>query len=290
MVALTQSASAQEISSGGERVTHLYPNDCYYAHLSIYYFATQFVKNKVVLDAGSGAGYGSMYFAENGARQVVAVDVSDQAVLFSRNYFKKPNLEFKVMDLQKISGYPNNYFDFIFSSNTLEHIPDVPAFLYLAWKLLKPEGILVLAVPPITNEQSRDSNVGNPYHLNIWTPRQWYNVVSQYFGKIEPYRHMPKEKINTILDFNNTPDQTTINEMDFDFEPISIEQFYKQDTLTIIFVISKPREKNELSRHNTPLQFVEESFTRENKACQKENEPFRRLVDKILRKFLKNSS
>lgn len=26
---------AQEIAYGGERVTHLYPNDCYYAHLSI---------------------------------------------------------------------------------------------------------------------------------------------------------------------------------------------------------------------------------------------------------------
>lgn len=27
---------AQEIAFGGERVTHLYPSDLYYAHLSIY--------------------------------------------------------------------------------------------------------------------------------------------------------------------------------------------------------------------------------------------------------------
>jgi hypothetical protein len=36
---------AQEIAFGGERVTHLYPRDLYYAHLSIYWFASQFVKD-----------------------------------------------------------------------------------------------------------------------------------------------------------------------------------------------------------------------------------------------------
>jgi hypothetical protein len=48
-----------EIMNKGERVTHLYPNDCYYGHLSIYYFALQFCQGGTVLDAGSGAGYGS---------------------------------------------------------------------------------------------------------------------------------------------------------------------------------------------------------------------------------------
>ena len=47
---------AQEIAFGGERVTHLYPNDLYYAHLSIYWFASKFVKDKIVLDAGCGDG------------------------------------------------------------------------------------------------------------------------------------------------------------------------------------------------------------------------------------------
>ena len=43
--------SLAEISDGGERMTHLYPNDCYFAHLSIYDFALPWTTGKVVLDA-----------------------------------------------------------------------------------------------------------------------------------------------------------------------------------------------------------------------------------------------
>jgi hypothetical protein len=38
MITLAQPPSVEEINVGSERVTHLYPNDCYYARLSIYYF------------------------------------------------------------------------------------------------------------------------------------------------------------------------------------------------------------------------------------------------------------
>src|SRR4030043_1547903 len=47
----------------GERVVPAYKNDCFYAHLSIYNFAKEFVKNKIVLDAGCGSGYGTYYLA-----------------------------------------------------------------------------------------------------------------------------------------------------------------------------------------------------------------------------------
>jgi hypothetical protein len=60
----------QEISDGGERVTHLERNFVYYVHLSIYDFALQFCQDGLVLDAGSGAGYGSAYLAGSGARHV----------------------------------------------------------------------------------------------------------------------------------------------------------------------------------------------------------------------------
>ncbi len=37
----------EDISDAGERVTPLYPNDCFYAHLSIYQFAVRYAKNKI---------------------------------------------------------------------------------------------------------------------------------------------------------------------------------------------------------------------------------------------------
>src|SRR5574341_608650 len=204
----------KQVSDGGERVTHLCPNDCYYAHLSIYDFALQFSQNANVLDAGSGPVYGTAYLADNGAGFVWGIDVEEHAVKFCQHYFKRPNVKFKTMDLQNISGFPAHSFDFVFSSNVLEHIPDVRAFLRVICRLIKSDGVLVIAVPPITNAELRAADLENPYHLNIWSPRQWHNVLNQYFSEVQLYRHV-FNRPGVPLDFHNTPEQTVISQKDF---------------------------------------------------------------------------
>lgn len=251
----------EQLTFGGERVSHLYPNDCYYAHLSIYYFASQFTQGKRVLDAGSGAGYGSAYLAEHGADFVQALDISEQGVAFSRHCFQRPNLNYRVMDLQGISGFPDHRFDVIFSSNALEHVPNVQAFFQSAWRLASADGVLIIGVPPVVNEASRDANLANPYHLNIWSPRQWQHVLASYFKNVQPYRHS-FERQDVKLDFNRTPEQTRINEQDFRFDEIPLERFYQEETLTVIFVARRPRPESELPRVNEPILFVDDSFTR----------------------------
>ena len=107
---------AQEIAFGGERVTHLYPSDLYYAHLSIYWFASQFVKDKVALDAGCGDGYGTNYLAEHGAKNIVGIDVSQIAINACQKYFVRDNLRFQVMDLARVNGFDSNSVGLIFSA------------------------------------------------------------------------------------------------------------------------------------------------------------------------------
>ena len=265
----------EDIASEGERVSHLYPNDCYYAHLSIYRFAQAFCRNGLVLDAGSGAGYGAAYLADHGARFCEAVDVSEKAVAFSRSHFPRRNLRFHVMDLQRISGFPSGFFDLVFSSNTLEHVVDVPAFLRAAWQVIKPQGVLLVAVPPIANEESWAASLVNLYHLNIWSPAQWYYVLSLYFAEVQPYRHR-FQKPGVTLDFQNTPAQTTINEEDFVFEPVALEQLLRLPTLTAIFVVRTPRASKDLPLSDDRLTFVDKSFTRK---------PPRRVVQRVVVKL-----
>ena len=57
-------------------------------------------------------------------------------------------------------------------------------------KLMKPEGLFILAVPPITDDCSKQVNVTNPYHLHIWSSRQWRHVLSMFFQDIQPYSHL----------------------------------------------------------------------------------------------------
>jgi 2-polyprenyl-3-methyl-5-hydroxy-6-metoxy-1,4-benzoquinol methylase len=249
------------VTFGGERVSHLYPNDCYYAHLSIYYFASQFAQNGCVMDAGSGAGYGSACLADHGAKRVLGVDVSPQAVAFSQHYLPRSNAEYRVMDLQQISGCPTQQFDLVVSSNVLEHLPDVAAFLRAVWRLVRPEGALLVAVPPVTSDADRAANLANPYHLNIWTPRQWHHAISEFFGHIESYRHTVARP-DTKLDFGNSPEQSVISEKDFAFEAVPLERFFEEPTLTVVFVARAPRPANELPPSGDTLEFVDDSYTR----------------------------
>lgn len=249
------------ITDAGERVTHLYPNDCYYAHLSIYYFALQYSKDKIVLDAGSGAGYGTSYFAEEGARFVCGIDVSSKAISFSQDHFKRHNVKYQVMDLQETTGFSKNYFDLIFSSNTLEHIPNVTLFLQNAWQLLKREGVMVIAVPPITNEELRKANEKNRYHLNIWSPLQWHHVLSQFFLEVGCYQHQ-FEKKGIELNFANNPEQSFITEEDFLFSPVSLDQLTESCSITAIFVVRKPLPMSEIPLPNYAVSFIDGSYTR----------------------------
>lgn len=250
-----------EITNEGERVTHLYPNTCYKAHLSIYQFALSFCGGKSVLDAGSGCGYGANYLAEKGTDSVIGIDFSQTAVAFSKQYFRRENLCYQEMDLQNIEGFPPETFDFIFTSNVLEHISDVPAFLHTAHKLLKPSGVMLVAVPPITNAESRQANIDNPYHLNIWSPRQWHYVLSQYFEEIECFRHHI-ELPNYELDFSDTPETSIPGIEDFQFLPISIELLNQIGALTAIFVVKQKKEEKNLPLVNSFPLMIDDSFTR----------------------------
>ena len=249
------------LTFGGERVTHLYPNDCYFAHLSIYYFALPFARDKVVLDAGSGSGYGANFLANHGASFVYGVDASALAVQFSDATFKRPNLAFRQMDLEQITIFPEHSFDLILTSNALEHVANVQDFLFAAHSVLKPDGVLIVAVPPLTNAASKAADSGNPYHLNIWSPRQWHYVFGLYFDQVQPFRHYFKRS-DIRLDFVNSPRRTRITEQDFGFDVVSLAEMHEMPTLSALFVIRGPKPAHQLPAPGAAMRYVDDSYTR----------------------------
>ena len=254
-------ADVADISDQGERVSHLQRDAVYFAHLSIYDFAARFCREALVLDAGSGSGYGSAYLAGQGAQHVWGIDASPKATAFSRYHFRQANLTFQEMSLEHIRGFPPQHFDLIFSSNTLEHVQNVVAFLTTAHRLLKPGGTLLVAVPPITDDRLQYLNLINRYHVNIWSPRQWAYVLGVYFEDIRPVAH---GVVTAGADLK--PEHFTLasnlTEKSFVFTPGAIDDLYRTFTLTAIFVAQKPRPESQVTAADAPLRFVDESFTR----------------------------
>jgi len=251
----------EDISDRGERVSHLIQDAGYFAHLSIYDFALQYCRGGQVLDAGSGAGYGSAYLADRGARRVWGIDASAKAVAFSRHHFQRDNVSFQEMSLERIDGFTPHSFDLIYTSNTLEHVTNVMDFLRAAWSLLKPDGALLAAVPPITDDRLEYLNLINPYHVNLWTPRQWAHALGLYFADIAPVLH---GVVHAGADFKPehfTP-ASTLTEKSFVFTPGTIDDMYRMFTLTAIFVARRPRPDSQVPAADAPLAFVDGSYTR----------------------------
>jgi 2-polyprenyl-3-methyl-5-hydroxy-6-metoxy-1,4-benzoquinol methylase len=260
---MTQDAEAawtlDDITDKGERVVHLRMDEGFYDHLSIYHFASQYCKGRMVLDAGSGTGYGAAYLADQGAERVYGIDISPKAVEFSQTHFQRPNLQFDVMSLEHISGFPHQSFDVITSSNTLEHLSNVSAFLRIAWELLTPQGMMIVGVPPITDDFLFAINIANPYHLNIWSPTQWAAVFRRYFGQAAYYTH---NRIKPPHITSNTAELWDPSKTEYVFDAIPFDQMLTTHSLSSMFILSQPVAADQLPDPSEPLMFVDDSFTR----------------------------
>lgn len=76
-------------------------------------------------------------------------EVSDSFLKIAGQKF--PKEIFAKTDLENL-GFPNNYFDHILSLETLEHTPNPSKLMKEFYRTLKPNGVLVMSLPPATAE------------------------------------------------------------------------------------------------------------------------------------------
>jgi SAM-dependent methyltransferase len=119
----------------------------YACYVGLYLFALEFSKNKIVLDAASGLGYGSFILADQ-AKKVVGIDILEKNVKFASKNYSQWNLMFNQMNVLR-TGFKANTFDVIVSIETFEHLQPAEAkpFIYEMKRILKPSGKLILSTP-----------------------------------------------------------------------------------------------------------------------------------------------
>jgi 2-polyprenyl-3-methyl-5-hydroxy-6-metoxy-1,4-benzoquinol methylase len=258
---MTRRWISEDVAGDGERVSHLRKDFDFFGHLSIYRHAVPMAAGARVLDIGCGAGYGSAYLADHGARHVTGIDASATAIEFSQHSFQRPNLVFRRLPAKDLSALAPGSFDFVFTSNALEHIPDVSRVIRAARRLLTPAGRMLAAVPPITNDHLLYLNLVNRYHLNLWSPRQWQSAIETCFERCTPVLH----GVRTIGGEPRPEDRepgAAIDELSFVFAEAAIDDFYRLPTLTAIFIADRPRSDDLAPRDDDPTRYVDESFSR----------------------------
>lgn len=130
----------------GERFTPECVREIWYEHWARYAFALPFAKDKRVLDAACGEGFGSALLA-SAAREVTGMDISAQAVAHAQaRYGSAPNLRYRQGDCTKID-LPDASFDLVVSIETLEHVEAQQDMVAGFARVLADDGVFIVSSP-----------------------------------------------------------------------------------------------------------------------------------------------
>lgn len=150
-------------------------------HEARYRWAEALARDRDVLDVACGVGYGTSILVRAGARRVLGVDFSDEAVEQARNRVGDP-ADFLVGDLLNLPCKDDS-FDLITCFETIEHVADPGRGLDELRRVLRPGGVLLLSSP------NRDVYIpGNPFHLHEYTPDELEDALSARFAQVRLLR------------------------------------------------------------------------------------------------------
>jgi len=211
----------------------------YIKHLYPYYLVKRNAGNRVILDIGSGDGYGSSYLAEE-ADRVIGIDCEEKSVEYARNKYTGDNLNFELMDATSLT-FRDETFDIVCSFQMIEHVKEDMLLKYLSEisRVLKPSGVFYvstlnrdLAMKP---GQPYDKN---PYHEEEFNAAELRELLLKVFPEVEMSGLHPSAKHR----FFQRVKKTGLFKL-FPEHLNPVERFYESITLQDFRISKKNLEK-----------------------------------------------
>lgn len=149
-------------------------------HVARYYFATPYIKGRV-LDIACGTGYGCHMVAKERKREiteVVGVDFDPETVAYANveyNHQKVTYVQGNALDPELPDRLGS--FDTILSFETIEHVEDDRLFMDNLYRMLKPGGTLVLSSP---FGRGRGQPTSEPFHVHQLTPEEFGELFTPF--------------------------------------------------------------------------------------------------------------
>jgi len=171
----------------GERFIPGEQGDIALEHYQRYMFARNLVAGKVVLDVGSGEGYGS-YLLSQVAKNVIGIDVSEEAVKHASSKYEGANVEYRNANCTDLEGVVDEgSVDVVVFFEALEHIDGESQAKALKEikKALNEGGVLLISTPnkPVYNEMAGQEQ--NIYHLNELTLAEFRGLLHNHFRLVK---------------------------------------------------------------------------------------------------------
>jgi len=196
-----------KIQFTGERLIPEYNKKTafYYEHLARYFFSTQLVKNKIVLDAGCGSGYGSYILSKHGqAKKIYGIDISKESISYAKEYYQYKNINFKLGDIKKLKKTKDKSIDITTAFEVIEHIYKQNEFLQQIKRVLKKNGLLIVSTPNKYNYPK-----GNKFHVKELYPEEFLQLLKKYFQNVDIFYQ--NFELSQIIRPENSGEKETIN-------------------------------------------------------------------------------
>ena len=113
--------------------------------IQLYHFVSSHadIKNKNILEVGSGRGGGASYIARYlKPSSITGMDISNEAVGLCSEFYNIPNLNFVCGDSESIP-FPDNSFDVLINVESSHCYGDMSKFLSEAYRILKRGGFFL---------------------------------------------------------------------------------------------------------------------------------------------------
>nr|WP_299031972.1 class I SAM-dependent methyltransferase [uncultured Tenacibaculum sp.] len=140
-------------------------------------------EDKLILDVGAGTG-DFLKVCENGGWKIAGVEPSDKAREFAESKH--------IILHENLTQVENNQFDVITLWHVLEHIPNLVEYIEQLKKILKPSGVLIIAVP---NHKSFDAKHYKEFWAAYDVPRHLWHFSKTAISKLFSMVDMNVEKI-----------------------------------------------------------------------------------------------
>ena len=254
-------------------------------HYQRYYSALSLVKDKVVLDAACGEGYGTSILAAVAAK-VSGLDVSAEAVARAwKQYGDKENIEFVVGSVAQIP-FPDHSVDVVVSFETIEHISEQlqHKFLDEIKRVLKQDGILIMSTP---NKAiySDLNNYHNEFHVREFYKEEFIKFLSKNFKYTRLYNQY--FEVCSLIDMAGEQDRTVsyrkssaYTEDGKYFVVIASNEAIPAIDISHAMMSSSPEYKQRIERI-LALQSEVEARNEHLRKLDKEIEDYRKCIDEL---------
>lgn|SRR3990167_3868049 len=148
--------------------------------------SSEFAGGRTIIDVGCGLGLGSNVLSHN-ARFVWGVDINPRNVDFAKRAFRRPNMDFEVIDIEMPPTRELAKFDLVVMIETLEHLENADNGLQNLKRFFGQGTIGFITVPNRANDEVIANEEKHGLHLQHFDAGEFYALMTKHFGSVVLY-------------------------------------------------------------------------------------------------------